>query len=83
MSTERLKQYIQKASFASASDKFSTLECVTELEQQLALKDAALGVAMDGLQKLSFLGNGDRLGNSVGNDLAITTLIGIDKELNK
>jgi len=29
---ERLRQYIGKASFSSASDKFSALECLTEIQ---------------------------------------------------
>jgi len=35
-SIERLKQYLDKASFSNASDKFSALECITEIERAIA-----------------------------------------------
>jgi hypothetical protein len=33
-SIERLRQYLSKASFSSSSDKFSALECLSEIEQE-------------------------------------------------
>jgi DnaJ-class molecular chaperone len=38
---ERLKQYLGKASFGSASDRYSALECVAEIERELAAKVGA------------------------------------------
>jgi RecJ-like exonuclease len=32
---ERLRQYLMKASFSSAGDKFSALECLSEIEREL------------------------------------------------
>ena len=34
--TERLRQYLMKASFSSAGDKFSAMECLAEIERELA-----------------------------------------------
>lgn len=37
----RLRQYLLKASFSSAGDRFSALECVSEIEREFALKACA------------------------------------------
>jgi hypothetical protein len=46
---ERLRQYIGKASFSSAVDKLSALECLEEIEAELASK-ADNGVMIDEAQ---------------------------------
>ena len=37
---ERLRQYLMKASFGSAVDKFSAMECLAEIERELAVDKA-------------------------------------------
>jgi hypothetical protein len=34
--TERLRQYLMKASLSSDGDKFSAMECLAEIERELA-----------------------------------------------
>ncbi len=46
---------------------------ITELEAKLA-------IAIDALDMLSKLGNGDRVGNSIGNDIAVEALTKIKGE---
>jgi hypothetical protein len=44
-------------------------------------KDEALKMAIEALEKLARLGNGDSYGNSVGNCIAISTLKAIDEAI--
>ena len=49
---ERLKQYLGKASFSSAVDRYSALECVAEIERELAEKVVA-GETSDDAQEMA------------------------------
>ncbi len=47
-SIDRLRQYLAKASFSNASDKFSAVECLAELEREIA----SVPILMDALKKI-------------------------------
>ena len=49
---ERLKQYLGKASFSSAVDRHSALECVAEIERELSRKVGA-GETADDAQEMA------------------------------
>ena len=65
---------------------------IAELEEALRIRDstvamkayrhtkAKLAIAVEALDRLSKLGNGDRVGNSIGNDIAFEALTKIKGE---
>jgi hypothetical protein len=55
-------------------------EARKDAEAKLSESEALLAKAMEGLEKLARLGNGDRYGNSEGNMIARTTLAELKKQ---